>query len=61
MQLQDISCSKCGKFILTEQRGSDNKIRCVKGSYEDGYYDGEKDVFYCLECAKELGLEDETD
>lgn len=52
MEQWDIICDKCGKFILTEQRGSDNEIRCIKGCYEDGYYDGEQDVFYCLECAK---------
>lgn len=59
MQIQDILCNKCGKCILTEQCGFDNEIRCVKGSYEDGYYDGEQDVFYCLDCAKKLGLEDD--
>mgnify|MGYP004618547181 CR=1 FL=1 len=45
MQIQDISCNQCGKFILAEQRGSDNEIRCIKGSYEDGYYDDDQDDF----------------
>lgn len=52
----EIVCKRCGKFILTEQKTSDGKIHCVKGSYENGYYD-DSDNFYCLSCAKELGLE----
>ncbi len=56
MTEQDIKCCQCGKFILTEQRTDDNKIRCVNGSYNDGYYTDD-DKFYCLECAKKLGLE----
>lgn len=52
----DINCCNCGKFILTERRGEDNKIRCIKGSYEDGFYTNE-DKFYCLECARKLGLD----
>lgn len=55
MQKQDIVCCKCGKFIFTEERGSDNEIRCVKGSYDNGYY-SDDDKFYCLECAKKLRL-----
>lgn len=55
MEHWDIECCKCGKYILTEQReaiGAD--IKCVKGSYEDGYYDAIKDEFYCKECAEKI-------
>ena len=57
MEQWDITCCKCGKFILTEQRGADNGIRCIKGSYDDGFYKGSEDQFYCRECAYKLGLE----
>ena len=56
MERWDINCCKCGKYILTEERGSDNEIRCVNGSYENGYYTDD-DKFYCKECAENLGLE----
>ena len=52
----DIECCKCGKYILTEQRGSDNEIRCIRGSYDDGYYNGTEDQFYCKECAAKMGF-----
>lgn len=55
--VNDIYCCKCGKFILTEEKGNDNEIRCIKGSYDDGYYDGVEDWFYCRECAKKYGKE----
>lgn len=55
MEEQDIICCKCGKFILTEQRDKENKIHCINGSYENGFYDELEDEFYCLECAKQLG------
>ena len=48
MEKWDITCCKCGKFILTEQRESfASDIKCVKGSYDDGFYDGIEDQFYC--------------
>lgn len=50
MEQWDITCCKCGKFILTEQRGDDNEIRCIKGSYENGFYNDIKDEFFCNEC-----------
>lgn len=57
MEKWDINCTKCGKFILTEMQNEPvGDIKCVAGSYENGYYDGKKDVFYCRECAKKLGL-----
>ena len=44
----DINCVECGAFILTEERrciGGD--IKCVAGSYSNGFYDVEKDEFHC--------------
>lgn len=59
--INDIYCCKCGKFILTEQYGTEdgyyNTIKCVKGSYDDGCYDGAEDRFYCKECAEKYGKE----
>lgn len=55
MEQWDIKCCKCGKFLVTEQRTDDNKIRCVKGSYNNLYYTNE-DKFYCLDCANKLEL-----
>lgn len=57
--INDIYCCKCGKFILTEQHDekSYSGLRCIKGSYDDGYYDGIEDQFYCRECAKKYGKE----
>lgn len=58
--INDIYCCKCGKFILTEQYGdkkSSSSLRCIKGSYDDGYYDGVEDQFYCRECAEKYGKE----
>lgn len=45
----------CGKFILKEQKqdGTGN-IKCVKGSYDDGFYDGIEDQFYCKGCAENI-------
>lgn len=58
MERWDINCADCGNFILTEEREtSAGNIRCVAGSYENGYYDGKEDVFYCNNCAKRRGLE----
>lgn len=55
MEQWDIVCCKCGKFILTEQRISfAGNIKCVRGSYKDGFYDGIEDCFYCKECAEKL-------
>lgn len=57
MWKQDINCYNCGRFICTEQEGpADTEIRVVKGSYDNGFYDGEKDVFYCKQCAEKLGF-----
>lgn len=56
MQKQDICCIKCGKFLLTEQK-DDQNLRCVAGSYENGFYDEFQDEFFCLECAKKEGYE----
>ena len=48
MDKWDINCVECGKFILTEQRWAQNGwVKCVSGSYENGYYNEDKDVFYC--------------
>ena len=57
--INDIYCCKCGKFILTEQHDekSYSGLRCIKGSYDDGDYDGTEDRFYCRECAKKYGKE----
>ena len=49
---QDINFKKCGKYILTEHRGQDGKIRCIKVSYQNGVYYGNEDAFYCNECAE---------
>lgn len=57
MKSQDIKCCKCGKFLFTEHRQENNEIKCIKGSYDNCFYHGEEDQFYCLECAKKLGLE----
>ena len=60
LDINDIYCCKCGKFILTEQYGDEKSysgLRCIKGSYDDGYYDGIEDEFYCRECAKKYGKE----
>lgn len=49
----NINCADCGRFIFTEERecvGGD--IKCVAGSHDDGYYDGNEDVFYCSGCAE---------
>ena len=48
-----ITCVDCGKHIVTEEREHvGGKIKVIEGSYENGYYDGEDDLFYCTECAK---------
>lgn len=54
MEKWDINCVKCGKFILTEEKDDSGNIRCVTGSYKNGFYDDKNDVFYCNECAIEL-------
>lgn len=57
MEKWDISCVDCGRFILTEQKDSaTGDIKCVDGSYENGYYDEKEDVFYCIECTEKRGL-----
>lgn len=56
--INEINCADCGKFILAEkQEEACGDIECIAGSYDDGYYDGKEDVFYCKECAKKRGLE----
>lgn len=56
MERWSIYCKKCGKFILTEEKDTRNEIHCVAGSYEDGYYLGAEDAFYCNDCASPFGL-----
>lgn len=56
MERWSIYCKKCGKFILTEEKDTRNEIHCIAGSYEDGYYLGAEDAFYCNDCASPLGL-----
>ena len=56
MERWSIYCNKCGKFILTEEKDTRNEIHCIAGSYEDGYYLGAEDAFYCNDCASPLGL-----
>jgi len=57
MERWNINCAECGKFILTEEKErTTGNIKCVAGSYENGCYYGEEDVFYCSECAKKRGL-----
>ena len=56
--INEIHCADCGKFILTEEKESAcGNIKCVVGSYANGYYYGLEDVFLCKECAKKRGLE----
>lgn len=52
----DITCADCGEFILTEKEDENGNIKCVAGSYENGRYDAENDIFYCLDCAGKHGL-----
>lgn len=57
MEQWDINCCKCGKFIFTEQKQKNTRnIKCIRGSYENGYYDEMNDEFYCKECAGKLGV-----
>lgn len=57
MEQWDIICCKCRKFILTEQKEKNTgNIKCIKGSYKDGFYNGAEDKFYCKKCANKLGL-----
>lgn len=57
MEQWDITCSRYGKFILTEQKQTvTGNIKCIIGSYEDGFYNGIEDRFYCRKCADKLGL-----
>lgn len=55
MEQQNITCCKCGKFILTESKEkSTGNIKCVKGSYKEGVYSVAEDKFYCKECANKI-------
>ena len=57
-EINEIRCVDCGKFVLTEVKESCcGNIKCIAGSYDDGYYDGKVDVFYCKECSMKRGLE----
>lgn len=56
MERWSIYCKKCGKFILTEEKDAHNEIHCVAGSYDDGYYFGAEDSFYCNDCSSVLVL-----
>lgn len=50
----DINCEKCGELIVTEERERiGGNLKHISGSYENGFYDGENDKFYCLKCAAE--------
>lgn len=56
--INEIHCADCGKFILTEEKEEPcGDIKCIAGSYDDGYYYGKEYVFYCKECAAKRGLE----
>lgn len=56
--INEIYCADCGKFILTEEQEYPcGDIKCIAGSYENGYYDGKEDVFYCKECSVKRGLD----
>lgn len=46
-----IECCKCGRFIVTESFDEDNKITVTDGNYNNGFYVGEEDSFYCRKCA----------
>ena len=55
MDQWDIMCCKCGKFILTEQKQDvTGNIKCIRGSYDNGFYNGIEDRFYCRKCADKL-------
>lgn len=54
MEQWSINCCKCGAYILTEQKDGAGSIKCIRGSYRNGFYDGIRDVFYCNECSKKL-------
>ena len=42
--INEIHCSDCGKFILTEeQEDICGDIKCIAGSYDNGYYYGKED------------------
>ncbi len=56
-EVNEIYCADCGKFILREERNAENEIKCTFGSYDEVYYDGTKDIFYCLDCAIKNGFE----
>ena len=56
--INEIHCADCEKFILAEeQKEPCGDIKCIAGSYDNGYYYGKEDVFYCKECAKKHVLE----
>lgn len=56
--INEIHCADYGKFILTEENEEPcGDIKCIAGSYDDGYYYGKEDVFYCKECSEKRGLE----
>lgn len=51
---------KVGQIVKCRLDGdekSSSSLRCIKGSYDDGYYDGIEDQFYCRECAERYGKE----
>lgn len=51
----DINCVNCGKYILTERKvNTPTGIECINGGYENGFYDGIKDEFYCKNCAEKM-------
>lgn len=53
MEQWDIKCCRCGKFILTEQKQDiTGHIKCVRDSYENGFYSGTEDKFYCTDVQK---------
>ncbi len=56
----DFHCFRCGKYLFTEiEAPTDTGLKCVKGSYDNCYYDGVKDIFFCIDCAKKLGYNTE--
>lgn len=53
----DFYCATCGKFLFTEERESfASDIKCTAGSYDNAYYDGKEDIFYCKKCALKNGF-----
>lgn len=59
MEQWDICCEVCNKLIVREQRegeGIASDVKCIYGSYMNGYWDIHEDVFYCIDCAKKKGF-----